>query len=158
MAIRFRGGFKMEANSLNHIMQTQNQHGFQDKSAAGHQAGVGGEETSLAQAKASFEARKSDTMKPCVPITSKSRGSYVTSPTKINADLIAGEAGVHKEFMDAAEVVGKSFEKYKPKEQAAPAPKEKTAGGGQSSSSTSGQGSGGAKTEDIAKIAKLALL
>jgi len=114
----------MEANSLNHIMQTQNQHGFQDKSAAGHQAGVGGEETSLAQAKASFEARKSGTMKPCVPITSKSRGSYVTSPTKINADLIAGEAGVHKEFMDAAEVVGKSFEKYKPKTKTAATTKE----------------------------------
>ena len=115
MAIRFRGGFTEEVNTLNHMMETQNQHGFQDKSAAGHQAGVGGEETSLAQAKAAFEARRDTPIKQCTPITVKSKSSYVVSPTKINADLVAGEAGVHKEFIDAADIVGKSFEKYKPK-------------------------------------------
>jgi hypothetical protein len=127
MGIRFRGGFKEEANSLNRIMQTQNQHGFQDKSAAGHQAGVGGEETSLAQAKAAFEARRDTPMKQCTPITVKSKSSYVVSPTKINADLVAGESGVHKEFIDAASIVGKSFDKYNKKpETVAKVPEKKT--------------------------------
>ena len=84
MAITYRG----QASRLNKIESKQNASGFQEKSDPGPRQGVGGEDVSLKQAKASFEKRFS----------------------------VAGAALTGKKFVDAGAEVGKLFEKKeKPK-------------------------------------------
>ena len=55
MAITYRG----QASRLNKIESKQNASGFQEKSDPGPRQGVGGEDVSLKQAKASFQERLS---------------------------------------------------------------------------------------------------
>tara|TARA_R100001198_G_C5070623_1_gene116970 strand:+ start:21 stop:434 length:414 start_codon:yes stop_codon:yes gene_type:complete len=131
MAITYRG----QANRLNKIESKQNASGFQEKSDPGPRQGVGGEEVSLKQAKASFQERLSspgkkknfyggeayfqdgyggDLASPAKmnPITQKSK----SSPFKINETLVAGAALTGKKFVDAGAEVGKIFEeKEEPK-------------------------------------------
>ena len=131
MAITYRG----QANRLNKIESKQNASGFQEKSDPGPRQGVGGEDVSLKQAKASFQERLSspgkkknfyggeayfqdgyggDLASPAKmnPITQKSK----SSPFKINETLVAGAALTGKKFVDAGAEVGKIFEeKEEPK-------------------------------------------
>ncbi len=131
MAITYRG----QANRLNKIESKQNASGFQEKSDPGPRQGVGGEEVSLKQAKASFQERLSSPGKKknfyggeayfqdgyggalaspakMNPITQKSK----SSPFKINETLVAGAALTGKKFVDAGAEVGKIFEeKEEPK-------------------------------------------
>ena len=126
MAITYRG----QASRLNKIESKQNASGFQEKSDPGPRQGVGGEDVSLNQAKASFEKRFSsptkkknfyggeayfqdgyggDLASPAKinPITQKSK----SSPFKINETLVAGASLTGKKFVDASAEVGKLFEK-----------------------------------------------
>ena len=131
MAITYRG----QASRLNKIESKQNASGFQEKSDPGPRQGVGREEVSLKQAKASFQERLSspgkkknfyggeayfqdgyggDLASPAKmnPITQKSK----SSPFKINETLVAGAALTGKKFVDAGAEVGKIFEeKEEPK-------------------------------------------
>ena len=131
MAITYRG----QANRLNKIESKQNASGFQEKSDPGPRQGVGGEDVSLKQAKASFQERLSspgkkknfyggeayfqdryggDLASPAKinPITQKSK----SSPFKINETLVAGATLTGKKFVDAGAEVGKIFEeKEEPK-------------------------------------------
>jgi len=131
MAITYRG----QASRLNKIESKQNASGFQEKFDPGPRQGVGGEEVSLKQAKASFQERLSspgkkknfyggeayfqdgyggDLASPAKmnPITQKSK----SSPFKINETLVAGAALTGKKFVDAGAEVGKIFEeKEEPK-------------------------------------------
>ena len=131
MAIIYRG----QASKLNKIESKQNASGFQEKSDPGPRQGVGGEDVSLKQAKASFQERLSspgkkknfyggeayfqdgyggDLASPAKmnPITQKSK----SSPFKINETLVAGAALTGKKFVDAGAEVGKIFEeKEEPK-------------------------------------------
>jgi len=124
MAIIYRG----QASKLNKIESKQNASGFQEKSDPGPRQGVGGEDVSLKQAKASFQERLSspgkkkyfyggeayfqdgyggDLASPAKmnPITQKSK----SSPFKINEALVAGAALTGKKFVNAAAEVGKAF-------------------------------------------------
>jgi hypothetical protein len=131
MAITYRG----QANRLNKIESKQNASGFQEKSDPGPRQGVGGEDVSLKQAKASFQERLSspgkkknfyggeayfqdgyggDLASPAKmnPITQKSK----SSPFKINEALVSGAALTGKKFVDVGAEVGKIFEeKEEPK-------------------------------------------
>ena len=131
MAITYRG----QANRLNKIESKQNASGFQEKSDPGPRQGVGGEDVSLKQAKASFQERLSspgkkknfyggeayfqdgyggDLASPAKmnPITQKSK----SSPFKINEALVSGAALTGKKFVDVGAEVGKAFkEKEEPK-------------------------------------------
>lgn len=131
MAITYRG----QASRLNKIESKQNASGFQEKSDPGPRQGVGGEDVSLKQAKASFQERLSS---PCKkknfyggeayfqdgyggdlasptkmnPITQKSK----SSPFKINEALVSGAALTGKKFVDVGAEVGKAFkEQEEPK-------------------------------------------
>jgi len=128
MAITYRG----EANRLNKIESKQNASGFQEKSDPGPRQGVGGENVSLNQAKASFEKRFSaptkkknfyggeayfqdgyggDLASPAKsnPITQRSK----SSPFKINETLVAGARITGKKFVDVGAAVGQAFEEEK---------------------------------------------
>ena len=131
MAITYRG----QASRLNKIESKQNASGFQEKSDPGPRQGVGGEEVSLKQAKASFQKRLSspgkkknfyggeayfqdgyggDLASPAKmnPITQKSK----SSPFKINEALVSGAALTGKKFVDVGAEVGKAFkEQEEPK-------------------------------------------
>jgi hypothetical protein len=131
MAITYRG----QASRLNKIESKQNASGFQEKSDPGPRQGVGGEEVSLKQAKASFQERLSspgkkknfyggeayfqdgyggDLASPAKmnPITQKSK----SSPFKINEALVSGAALTGKKFVDVGAEVGKAFkEQEEPK-------------------------------------------
>ena len=129
MAITYRG----QASRLNKIEAKQNASGFQEKSDPGPRQGVGGEDVSLKQAKASFERRFSspskkknfyggeayfqdgyggDLASPAKinPITQRSK----SSPFKINESLVAGAALTGKKFVDAGAEVGKAMEENSP--------------------------------------------
>ena len=131
MAITYRG----QASRLNKIESKQNASGFQEKSDTGPRQGVGGEDVSLKQAKASFQERLSspgkkknfyggeayfqdgyggDLASPAKmnPITQKSK----SSPFKINEALVSGAALTGKKFVDVGAEVGKAFkEQEEPK-------------------------------------------
>jgi len=131
MAITYRG----QASRLNKIESKQNASGFQEKSDPGPRQGVGGEDVSLKQAKASFRERLSspgkkknfyggeayfqdgyggDLASPAKmnPITQKSK----SSPFKINEALVSGAALTGKKFVDVGAEVGKAFkEQEEPK-------------------------------------------
>jgi len=131
MAITYRG----QASKLNKIESKQNASGFQEKSDPGPRQGVGGEDVSLKQAKASFQERLSspgkkknfyggeayfqdgyggDLASPAKmnPITQKSK----SSPFKINEALVSGAALTGKKFVDVGAEVGKAFkEQEEPK-------------------------------------------
>jgi hypothetical protein len=131
MAITYRG----QASRLNKIESKQNASGFQEKSDPGPRQGVGGEDVSLKQAKASFQERLSspgkkknfyggeayfqdgyggDLASPAKinPITQKSK----SSPFKINEALVSGAALTGKKFVDVGAEVGKAFkEQEEPK-------------------------------------------
>ncbi len=134
MAITYRG----QANRLNKIESKQNASGFQEKSDPGPRQGVGGEEVSLKQAKASFQERLSSPGKKknfyggeayfqdgyggelasptkMNPITQKSK----SSPFKINETLVAGATVTGKKFVDVGAEVGKAFKNLKPEPKAA---------------------------------------
>lgn len=101
MAITFRG----KATSLNNIVGTQNSQAHNMQSAAGHRDDVGGEDTSLRQAKSAFASRNSS------PVTLKAK----SSPLQMNEALVAGAASTGKKFVNVGAEVGKAFEQYKKK-------------------------------------------
>ena len=101
MAITFRG----KATSLNNIVGTQNSQAHNMQSAAGHRDDVGGEDTSLSQAKSAFASRNSS------PITQRAK----PTPLQMNEALVAGAASTGKKFVDVGAEVGKAFEQYKKK-------------------------------------------
>tara|TARA_R110000851_G_scaffold30730_4_gene83748 strand:- start:4495 stop:4854 length:360 start_codon:yes stop_codon:yes gene_type:complete len=99
MAITFRG----KANGFSKEVKSNNQVGFQNKSAAGDKQGVGGEDVSLKQATGSFNERnKSPAKSNCSPITYKAKNS----PFKMNQALVDGAANTSKEFLDVGSIVG----------------------------------------------------
>ena len=106
MGFNFRGSKK--AN-----FSTENQHGFQEKSAPGPRRGVGGDQPYAADAAKKRFSKPLSIKVSTNPITQRAK----PSPLKMNDALVQGAKVTGKKFVDAGAEVGKAFatKKKKPK-------------------------------------------
>lgn len=98
MGFNFRGSKK--AN-----FSTENQHGFQEKSAPGPRRGVGGDQPYAADAAKKRFSKPLSIKVSTNPITQRAK----PSPLKMNEALVAGARDTGKKFVDAGAEVGKAF-------------------------------------------------
>ncbi len=98
MGFNFRGSKK--AN-----FSTENQHGFQEKSAPGPRRGVGGDQPYAADAAKKRFSKPLSIKVSTNPITQRAK----PSPLKMNEALVLGARNTGKKFVDAGAEVKKAF-------------------------------------------------